>query len=210
MAVLITGGARSGKSAFAERYARSIRKEGIYVATGQAFDDEMADRIRQHRLDREKQAGITWTTVEEPFKLAEWLQTYTDNGHSNGSLQSEPHHSRPNAISGNLRSPVILVDCLTLWLTNHLLREEEDPSVQLSVEIDKLIAAISAFPLPLLLVTNEVGDGIVPSYPLGRRFRDEAGRLNQRAAAVSERVFLVTSGIPVDLRSIAFRFEEDI
>lgn len=193
MAVLITGGARSGKSSFAERYARSISKQGIYLASGRAFDEEMQERILQHRRDRELQSDMTWTTVEEPFALAEWLVNEA------ASLDQGTDSAKP----------VVLLDCLTLWLTNWLLLEEEDETVDLQSEIDRLVEAIAAFPAPLLIVTNEVGDGIVPSYPLGRRFRDEAGRLNGRVAATCERVFLVTSGIPVDLRSVAFRFGEE-
>ncbi|MDQ6421600.1 bifunctional adenosylcobinamide kinase/adenosylcobinamide-phosphate guanylyltransferase [Paenibacillus sp. LHD-117] len=234
MAILITGGARSGKSAFAERYARSQSAVGIYIATGQPFDDEMEARIEKHRDDRDRQEGMTWITVEEPFALAEWL-----NGHAEAILSENPGvdqslsagggqaglsgegHSRPVAFgkwssSKNTdspsrqfaESPVVLVDCLTLWLTNWLLRKEEDPSTDLRAEMDRLVDSIARFPFPLLIVTNEVGDGIVPSYPLGRRFRDEAGWLNQRVAAACECVFLVTSGIPVDLRAIAFRFED--
>lgn len=194
MAVLITGGARSGKSAFAERYARSISKQGIYLASGRAFDEEMDKRIRQHRLDREQQSGMTWTTVEEPLAIAEWLNK---------------HAASLDRATGSANKPVILLDCLTLWLTNWLLLEEEDVTVDVQSEIDRLVEVIASFPAPLLIVTNEVGDGIVPSYPLGRRFRDEAGRLNQRVAATCERVFLVTSGIPVDLRSLAFSFGEE-
>lgn len=193
MAILITGGARSGKSAFAERYARTISEHGIYLASGRAFDDEMRVRIRMHRLDRERQRGMTWTTVEEPLALTEWL-----------NKEASSHTREIDAAK-----TVVLLDCLTLWLTNWLMLEEEDATVDVQAEIERLVDAVSAFPGPLLIVTNEVGDGIVPSYPLGRRFRDEAGRLNQRVAAACERVFLVTSGIPVDLRAIAFRFEEE-
>jgi adenosylcobinamide kinase/adenosylcobinamide-phosphate guanylyltransferase len=136
---------------------------------------------------------MTWTTVEEPLALTEWL---------NKEASSHTREIDP-------AKTVVLLDCLTLWLTNWLMLEDEDGTVDVQAEIERLVDAVSAFPGPLLIVTNEVGDGIVPSYPLGRRFRDEAGRLNQRVAAACERVFLVTSGIPVDLRAIAFRFEEE-
>jgi adenosylcobinamide kinase/adenosylcobinamide-phosphate guanylyltransferase len=193
MAILVTGGARSGKSAFAERYARSIGKKGIYLASGRAFDEEMSDRIRIHQSDRALQSGMTWTTIEEPLAWTQWLN---QEGASFG-------------FGAEAAAPVVLLDCLTLWLSNWLMVEEEDSTVDIQTEIERLVEAIAAYPGPLLIVTNEVGDGIVPSYPLGRRFRDEAGRLNQRVAAACERVFLVTSGIPVDLRAIAYRFEEE-
>lgn len=232
MAILITGGARSGKSSFAERLARTISSEGIYIATGIAFDDEMKDRIQRHRQDREAQTNMGWTTVEEPYALAEWLRSFGEawTSQERNSALSPDHlqlktmhtpimnsetiaihqadHSE-NPTDSKRTEPVVLIDCITLWLTNHLLREEEDADADVEAEMDKLVDAITNFPLPLLMVTNEVGGGIVPSYPLGRRFRDEAGRLNQRVAAVCERVFLVTSGIPIDLRSIAFRFEDE-
>jgi adenosylcobinamide kinase/adenosylcobinamide-phosphate guanylyltransferase len=109
----------------------------------------------------------------------------------------------------------VLVDCLTLWLTNRMLALEgadgawgEVEAATLAAEMEELVELCGSYPLPLLLVTNEVGGGLVPEYPLGRRFRDEAGRLNRRLAAVCERVYLVTAGIPVELKSIAVRLDE--
>lgn len=183
MVVLVTGGARSGKSAFAEKYAALRADRGTYVATAQALDDGMRERIALHRSQRER-TGFRWETLEEPNDLAGALDR----------LKAEP---------------VVLVDCLTLWLTNVLLEREEDEAAareRTMRRIDELQAALAGYPGNVILVTNEVGDGIVPEYPLGRLYRDLAGIMNQRIAAVSEEVFLVTAGIPVELRQIAFRW----
>ncbi|MGM0882996.1 MAG: bifunctional adenosylcobinamide kinase/adenosylcobinamide-phosphate guanylyltransferase [Bacillota bacterium] len=195
MAILITGGARSGKSAFAEQYAMRSGTRGIYIATCQSYDDEMNERIAKHRLDRTESA-FEWETVEEPFSAAELLSRL-------GKQIAE-------AAKNGIEPPVVLLDCLTLWLTNWLLRVDQEPlsGKLLEDETDKLLAAIRDYPFQLLIVTNEVGDGIVPAYPLGRLFRDEAGRLNQRVALLCERVFLVTAGIPIELKSQAFRWDQ--
>ncbi len=192
MAIMITGGARSGKSGFAEAYASRIAQRGIYIATSQPFDDEMEARILLHRKDRER-SGFAWETLEEPLQLTERL----------------------GALGGN-RDAVILVDCLTLWLTNWMLKLDADAGgewsaasdLELERLTDELVQAAAACTVPLLLVTNELGSGIVPAYPLGRRYRDAAGRLNRKLADACERVFLVTAGIPVDLKALAFRWEE--
>ena len=198
MAVLVTGGARSGKSGFAEAYSARIGARGLYVATSQPFDREMAERAERHRLDRAS-SGFEWETVEEPFALAELLGRLSSA--YGGARSGEP--------------PVVLVDCLTLWLTNRLLALEEkegctarEADGEMERLIDELVHAAVRYPHPLVLVTNEVGSGIMPDYPLGRRFRDLAGRLNRRMAEVCDRVFLVTAGIPVDLKKLAFRLEE--
>lgn len=163
---LVVGGARSGKSAFAEylviRSARSRR----YIATAEAWDDEMRDRIAQHRHDR----GADWTTVEAPLDLVTALAD-----------------ARPDEAT--------LVDCATLWLTNHLLAEHDIPS-----ETARLLAALGACPAPVVIVSNETGWGIVPENPLARRFRDEQGRLNQRLAAASSLVVTVIAGLPMVLK----------
>ncbi|WP_127568585.1 bifunctional adenosylcobinamide kinase/adenosylcobinamide-phosphate guanylyltransferase [Paenibacillus xylaniclasticus] len=190
MAFLITGGARSGKSSFAERYAARLAKRGFYVATATVEDDEMSERIGRHRQQRES-SGFQWTTIEEPRRLAERLNALMCDIDTAGG---EP--------------PVVLVDCLTLWLTNYLLAYEHEPIERLEQEIDKLAQAVAAYRYPLLLVTNEVGSGIVPAYPLGRTFRDAAGRMNRIMADACERTFLVVSGIPVDLSRIAVSLDE--
>lgn len=195
MAILVTGGARSGKSGFAEQYAKRSGARGIYLATCQPYDEEMTARIGKHREDRDH-SGFIWETVEEPYEAAELLEQFAKQIAEEVEMGNKP--------------PVVLIDCLTLWLTNWLLRVDYESlsELRLEAEKDKLLSAIQNFPYTLLLVTNEVGDGIVPEYPLGRLFRDEAGRLNQQVAAICERVFLVTAGIPIELKSQAFRWEQ--
>jgi adenosylcobinamide kinase/adenosylcobinamide-phosphate guanylyltransferase len=162
---LIIGGARSGKSAHAETLAVRSGLPVVYVATGEARDAEMAARIVHHR-DR-RPAG--WRTLEEPLALAAALRSAAAPG------------------------ACLLVDCLTLWLTNVILAGREP-------EIAGFLAALPALPGRIILVSNEVGGGIVPDNELARRFRDEQGRLNQRAAALCERVTLVAAGLPLRLK----------
>jgi adenosylcobinamide kinase/adenosylcobinamide-phosphate guanylyltransferase len=234
MIVLITGGARSGKSKFAEQYAARLGTNGIYVATAQIYDDEMADRVRRHRSRRDE-AGFSWVTLEEPYHLADMLakdlareQAWTASNSSEGrQADGVVHEDAPlrgrggqpegspygiPASAGNCsgsRTQVVLIDCLTLWLSNWLLRFEGEPDAAERVErkIDELAEALNGYPGTVLLVSNEVGSGIVPEYPLGRLYRDLAGRMNQRIASVSRQVFLVTAGIAVELKSIAFRLD---
>lgn len=165
---LILGGARSGKSRHAETICRETGRALIYVATAEAHDDEMKARIAQHRADR---AADGWRTVEEPRDLAAVLL----------------REAGPDT--------VLLVDCLTLWLTNHLLADAD-----MDAEIDRLCAAVSAAAGDVVLVANEVGFGIVPENKLARAFRDHAGRLNQRIAALADRVTLVVAGLPVQVK----------
>ncbi|WP_342564721.1 bifunctional adenosylcobinamide kinase/adenosylcobinamide-phosphate guanylyltransferase [Paenibacillus sp. FSL R7-0345] len=181
MSILVTGGARSGKSGFAERLTLSLAGQAVYVATGQAFDDEMKARIDLHRRQREESGG-QWETVEEPLDLPGLLQQLSGGG-------------------------AVLVDCLTLWLSNVLLAVESGPDRQERVEeeIARLEEAAAAFQGTLVLVTNEVGDGIVPEYALGRLYRDLAGRMNARLAAGCQQVFLVTAGIPIELKSREYK-----
>lgn len=163
---LVIGGARSGKSTFAERQARESGLRVTYIATCEARDDEMGERIAHHR-DR-RPAG--WRTVEEPLLLADALRREAADG------------------------VCVMVDCLTLWLTNAMLGERDE-------EIDRLLDALQTLPGRILLVSNEVGCGIVPENALARRFRDEQGRLNQRIAAIATDVTLVAAGLPLSLKS---------
>lgn len=163
---LVTGGARSGKSTWVEGLAMSAGRPRRYIATAQAFDAEMQDRIARHRAQR----GTGWTTVEAPLELAAAL------------AEAGPEE-------------VVLVDCLTLWLTNHLLADHD-----LADAADRLAGALAACAAPVICVTNEVGWGIVPADPLSRRFRDEQGRLNQRLAAQAELVVAVLCGLPLALK----------
>jgi adenosylcobinamide kinase / adenosylcobinamide-phosphate guanylyltransferase len=160
---LVLGGARSGKSRYAEQVAMSSRPPWIYLATAESFDDEMATRIAQHK-DRRSQ---DWLTIDAPLDLA-------------GALAVIP------------RSATVLIDCLTLWLSNLMLAERD-----IDAEIERLEAAMLAHEAPLVLVSNEVGFGIVPDNALARRFRDFQGLLNQRIAARAGRVVLVVAGLPM-------------
>lgn len=162
---LVTGGARSGKSRLAEDLARRAALPRRYIATAQAFDAEMAERIARHRQDR----GEDWDTIEAPLDLGPALAAGA--GH------------------------VTLVDCATLWLTNHLLAGHD-----LAAQAAALTAALRAAPGPVIVVTNEVGWGIVPDNALSRRFRDEQGRLNQGLAQAADLVVAVIAGLPLVLK----------
>ena len=163
---LVLGGARSGKSAHAEALIMVEPAPWAYLATAQAFDDEMRERIALHRHQR----ADAWETTEVPLDLAETLA---------GLPLAQP----------------VLVDCLTLWLSN-LLLADRDPEA----ETDLLATALDRRRGPVVLVANEVGFGIVPDNALARRFRDAAGRLNQRVAATADRVVLTVAGIPVTVK----------
>jgi adenosylcobinamide kinase/adenosylcobinamide-phosphate guanylyltransferase len=184
MVVLVTGGARSGKSSFAEQYAAHLGSSGVYIATAQTLDEEMRTRASRHR-DRRALSGFVWETIEEPYDLC--------------------------GVLSKRSNPIILVDCLTLWLSNWLLHYEHevDPESHVMGEIDRLTTVLSAMTSDIILVTNEVGDSVVPEYLLGRMFRDLAGTMNQRVASVSQQVFLVIAGLPIELKSKQFRFPDN-
>jgi adenosylcobinamide kinase/adenosylcobinamide-phosphate guanylyltransferase len=164
---LVLGGARSGKSRHAEGLVTATGLERIYIATAQAWDDEMADRIAKHREDR----GAGWRTVDAPLELAAAISTNAKAGHG------------------------VLVDCLTLWLTNIMLAEHD-----IAAEFDALDAALDAAAGPVVLVSNEVGLGIVPDNKLARDFRDHAGRLHQRLAQKATNVHFIAAGLPLVLK----------
>jgi adenosylcobinamide kinase/adenosylcobinamide-phosphate guanylyltransferase len=161
----LLGGARSGKSRLAERLALDTGLAPVYIATATAGDDEMAERIAQHRADR----GTAWLTVEVPLDLP-------------GAVLAESRADR-----------VLLVDCLTLWVTNLLLADRPVP-------VAELLVALAARQGPVVLVGNETGMGIVPMGELSRRFRDESGRLHQEVAAAADEVALVVAGLPLWLK----------
>jgi len=165
--VLLLGGARSGKSRLAQARAETLAGELIYLATGQALDTEMTERIARHRADR----GPRWRTVEAPLDLP-------------GAIASERGANR-----------VVLVDCLTLWLSNLMLGEHDIPAATA-----RLLDAISGQSGTVLLVSNEVGLGIVPENALARRFRDEAGRLNQAIAQAADEVSFVAAGLAIRMK----------
>lgn len=183
MIILVTGGARSGKSTFAEKLCMSRSSEAIYMATAEAYDQEMSERIRAHRSQREDGAYL-WHTIEEPIEVAETLQ---------------------GLMEATLPVPTILLDCLTMWLSNILLAKEQEGHAAIMDEMDRLVRSVEDYTGLIILVTNEVGDGIVPEYRLGRLYRDYAGILNQRMAAISQEVFLVTVGIAIELKSKEYK-----
>ena len=166
----ITGGARSGKSAFAEKLAKDLGGKRAYVATAQALDAEMAARIAKHRQDR----GTAWETFEEPLAVAELLRK----------------------LSG--RYDVTLLDCLTLWLSNVM--AHTDSAAAVITRSDELIGAIKEHRGSCILVSNEVGLGIVPDNPLARKFRDLAGTLNQKVALAADEVYFTAAGIPLKIK----------
>lgn len=168
---LIIGGTRSGKSRFAESLAEQSSAPRCYLATALAGDREMAERISRHQARR----GTSWQTVEEPREL---LATLRD-------------------LDG--RFSVILVDCLTLWLSNILLAHDEDP-LPVRAAVTELAAALPSLTTPLLIVSNEVGMGIVPENRLARLFRDLAGEANELLARAGDEVYVVFSGLPLKLK----------
>ncbi|GAA0133439.1 bifunctional adenosylcobinamide kinase/adenosylcobinamide-phosphate guanylyltransferase [Paenibacillus sp. YSY-4.3] len=195
MIVMVTGGARSGKSSFAERWCMKHASKSYYIATAQAFDAEMEQRIALHRQQRVS-AGYVWETIEEPLQLGDLLLNL-------GSRQFEEGHREYEGEA----SHSVLIDCLTLWLSNMLLvvHEQDDAEAKMMREIDRLIEVIASYRGTLVIVTNEVGSGIVPAYALGRQYRDLAGILNRRIAAIADQVFLVTAGIPIELKSMEYK-----
>ncbi len=185
--MLILGGARSGKSRFAEQLALRSGRSVAFVATATATDEDMHDRIQHHRLSRPQD----WITVEEPLKLAEAVNRAAE------------------------MADVILVDCLTIWLSNWLFAQGDPHRIEgdlvSSLYTEGALAEINAFlsavaeldeRKTVMVVTNEVGLGIVPSYTLGRIYRDVLGRVNQRVAELATRVYLMVAGLGVDIKRL--------
>lgn len=169
MKELILGGVRSGKSRLAEEHARGSGLEVFYIATATGEDAEMQQRIAHHQQQRPS----SWQLIEEPLMLARTLQQCAAEGHC------------------------LLVDCLTLWLTNLLLADDASLLVQ---ERDTLLAQLPGLPGHIILVSNETGMGIVPQGKLARRFGDEAGMLHQKLAHICDRVMLTVAGLPQVLK----------
>jgi adenosylcobinamide kinase/adenosylcobinamide-phosphate guanylyltransferase len=164
---LMLGGARSGKSSFAEQTIVTHRRGCVYVATAEILDPEMAERVRQHRARRD----ANWRSIEAPMDIAGAIVAETEQG------------------------AAVLVDCLTLWLSN-LMGAGRDPDAETAM----LIKALGQCGGPVVFVSNEVGLGIVPDNALARAFRDHAGRMNQRLAAIADDVFFVAAGLPMKLK----------
>jgi len=171
---LVLGGARSGKSHYAEMlvlaHADTVGVRPVYVATAHAGDGDMARRIAEHQARR----GARWRTEETLLALADTVDRWSDG-------------SRP-----------VLIDCLTLWLSNIMLAERD-----IDAEFASLLDSLTRAPGPVVCVANEVGLGIVPEQPLGRAFRDHAGRLNQRVAECADRVDFIAAGLPLTLKQPA-------
>ncbi|MGV8057537.1 MAG: bifunctional adenosylcobinamide kinase/adenosylcobinamide-phosphate guanylyltransferase [Smithellaceae bacterium] len=174
--IFVTGGSRSGKSNYAQRKAESLPGPRAYLATCPVIDEEIAERCRKHQQARSHAA---WDTIEETKDIA-------------GILNTDEAHK------------VILVDCLTLWVNNLIYESEQNGRVMTEEDITEkcqvLLAACETFTGTIIFVTNEVGMGIVPDNPVGRMFRDIAGRCNQIMAAAAGEVVLLVSGIPLHLK----------
>ncbi len=167
MMTFIIGGARSGKSRFALKNASSNSGEKAYIATAEALDDEMRGRIEKHKRERSDE----WITFEEPLKIASLINDFSS------------------------KYDVILIDCLTLWLSNLLLSNK-----QIVEEIDCLVSNLNTCKSSLYIVSNEVGQGIVPDNEIARLFREFSGLLNQKVSEISDEVYLMTAGIPLKIK----------
>ncbi len=174
--VLLLGGARAGKSQLAEKLARQWGRRVLYVATAQPGDEEMRQRVEMHRARR----PAHWRTLEEPLNVADAVA---------------PHLSSVDTV---------LLDCMTLWASNILLAEENAARAEkrLMGEIERLVERCRQGNVTLLVVSNEVGQGVVPAYPLGRQFRDVLGRANQLLARNADAVLYCIAGIPIELKML--------
>ncbi len=182
--IYVSGGARSGKSSFSEKYIAERYEKKIYLATGIPFDSEMKDRIEKHK----KQRGKNWKTIEKykniPKILGDHIEGYN----------------------------VVLLDCLTNMVSNHMILEEEIDWEKIDIsqvnkkrkfiinEIKEIIKFIKESPVDMVVVSNEVGMGIVPDYPLGRHFRDISGKINQIVAEEAKEAYFIVSGLPLKLK----------
>ncbi len=168
--ILVTGGVRSGKSSYAQHLAKSLREKVIYIATAEALDTDMKERIRLHKKSRNK----SWVTVEEPLDVL-------------GAIRRLPAGKK-----------VVLLDCLTLFISNLILKGLSDKAVY--DEIKVVLRALRRKTVTSIIVTNEVGSGIVPDTKLGRRFRDLQGKVNQIVSGEADCAYLMVSGIPLKIK----------
>ena len=175
--ILVTGGSRSGKSSWAQKTAEAISARRVFIATCPIIDDEMRERIRKHREARDER---NWHTIEEPLDIA-------------------------GAIDSSHKFPVVLVDCLTLWINNLMYRAKMETmtitETDVAAECRIVIEAAMRHPGSVLFVTNEVGMGIIPENALARLYRDLAGRCNQVIAEACDRVVLMVSGFPLEIKT---------
>ncbi len=169
--IFVTGGARSGKSSFAQQQAEQHAGELLYIAPAEVSDDEMRQRVQMHQAAR----GERWQLLEEPLWLADKLIDFASG------------------------KSALLLDCVTLWVSNLFFHFEEKPGPVLA-EIDRFIELAWQLEEPFYLVSNELGGGIVPENRMARQFRDLAGIINQRLAAAADEAWLVVSGLPVRLK----------
>ena len=212
--ILVTGGARSGKSTFAERLAAQLAEPGggrvTYLATSQTHDPEMAQRVAAHQSAR----PASWTTIECPIEVPD-------------AVRASASTAADGAAAGSAAAPVFLLDCVTLWVTNLLFSggafggsappedgynydkdllpvdEERAAAGRVTAAVDDLLAALDETGATLVAVTNEVGLGVVPEYPLARLYRDQLGWANQRLARSADRAYFLVSGYPLDLTALA-------
>ena len=215
--ILVTGGARSGKSTFAERLAAQLAEPGggrvTYLATSETHDPEMAQRVAEHQSVR----PASWTTIECPVEVP-------------AAVRASASAAGTGAVPGSAAAPVFLLDCVTLWVTNLLFSGgafggSEPPSDgynydkdllpadaeraaagRVTAAVDDLLVALGESGATLVAVTNEVGLGVVPEYPLARLYRDQLGRANQRLARAAGRVCFLVSGYPLDVKALAAPF----
>ncbi|ACV63846.1 Adenosylcobinamide-phosphateguanylyltransferase [Desulfofarcimen acetoxidans DSM 771] len=183
--ILVTGGSRSGKSSVAEHLAKKIGGSVVYIASAAALDEEMLRRVAKHRSAR----PAHWQTIEETHDIPRVLR------HAGQSAE------------------VILLDCLTLWISNLLLddslmggKSDEEKEACIINRVDELVQAALSVPAHVLVVSSEVGQGIVPEYPISRLYRDIVGLANQKLAFHADEVYLTVAGIPVELKSLAAEY----
>lgn len=185
---LIMGGTRSGKSSFAERIANSIGgSDVIYLATAEIRDEEMKKRVKRHRQDR----PASWQTIEEPYQVSKVLENVP-------------------------RKSVVLLDCITVLISNLLLRGEavdkdqndfkiEGKEIDILSELESVIKAAQENKLELIMVTNEVGLGLVPTYKLGREYRDISGKANHYLAQKADEVYLLSAGLAIEIKEMGLK-----
>ena len=170
--ILILGGVRSGKSSYAQKLASEIGSRVLFLATAEACDDEMKKRIARHKASR----PASWITIEEQINIAETVR------------KNQAH------------ADAVIIDCITVWLSNMLMHNEQLTEKELISSVDRLLDAYNYGDATYIIVSGEVGMGIVPEHPLGRIFRDYLGLVNQRLAGRADRAVLMVAGIPVDVK----------